>query len=171
MPQHEAGLDCAHPDVPLEPESRVERLAAARSEPSVAAEGNGARAACPPELTEKRAWRPSPIGRKSLNRAPGTSSRAPRVAHAARLQPRELLGQRQARAPTPRRSRRRARTARSSSAVRTCSACVSTAARSDLDPVALDGQPGGRAVAAVALHVVGGGMQRAEQVEPRDAAP
>ena len=118
---------------------------------------------------ERAAWRPSPIGRGSRRRAPGTSSRLrgcrSRTARAARA-PRRARG----RARSRRRPRRPARRGTSSSGgISTAAAWDSNASRNRSTPVAPDGHPGGGTVAAVAVEMLGGRVQRAEQVEAGDA--
>ena len=122
----------------------------------------------PPEPTENRRWRPSPIGRKSRRRAPGTSSLGC-GADAAGLEPLQLLGERQAELAA-RRDRIHALDGHEQLGRQDVQGVALERVPKILEPFAPDRHPGRRPVPSVALEVAGAGVQGPEQVKARDAA-
>ena len=167
--EHQPRLDGAVPDVALQPEGGVDRLLGLDRRAARRSRTRRARALVPPEPTEKRRWRPSPIGRRSRKRAPGTSRRGRGL-------------------PMPHGSRRSSSSARSSPSshpetiASTRSRGTSRSRGQDLlgvalervaervEPLAADGHARRGPVAAVALEVLGARVQPGQQVEAGDAA-
>ena len=170
MAEHQPRLDCAVPRVALELEGGIDRRPrhprARPSHPNATA-----RARAPPELTENRAWRPSPIGRTIGEACAGDQQPGRRIAHPARLAAPRAPRPGRGPARTRRRSRRRAPPARAAPASAPRRRAPRRQPESPSSCSRAQAQPGGGAVAAVALEVAGGGMQPAEQVEAGDAAP
>ena len=123
-----------------------------------------------PRSTEKRTCLPSPIATGSANVRRADEQRRGRVADRRTARGARAPRRARARARRRRRPRRRARPARGPRArapPRRAPRRRRGARRARRRAIV---QPGGRAVAAVALEVLGAGVQPGEQVERRDAS-